>query len=71
MVGTLGVLPLETFDKILLSVETVTDLGNFVLTCRFVNERFKELDKGRVISAVLNNELGPVIVDAAVLSSST
>jgi hypothetical protein len=66
--GTLGVLPLETFDKILLSVETVADLGNFVRTCRFVNERFKELDKGRVISAVLENELGPVIVDAKCLA---
>jgi hypothetical protein len=63
----LGALPPELFDRILFELDSVRDLANFVATVRFVYRRF-EAQKTAVLSGVLQNELGPVMIDAKFLS---
>ncbi|KAK4239282.1 hypothetical protein C8A03DRAFT_14318 [Achaetomium macrosporum] len=59
----LGALPLELFDEILCSIETIRDLASFVTTSRFVYRRFEDC-KAFILFRVLRNELGPALADA-------
>ncbi|KAK4148467.1 hypothetical protein C8A00DRAFT_38964 [Chaetomidium leptoderma] len=62
----LGGLPSELFDKILFEIDAIRDLAHFIATARFVYRRFR-IQRRAVLFGVLQNELGPVLVDARFL----
>jgi hypothetical protein len=62
----LGALPPELLDNVLCELESIRDLATFVATSRFVYRRF-ELQKRAILFSVLQNELGPVLIDARLL----
>jgi hypothetical protein len=64
----LGSLAPELFDQIFFELETIRDLASFVVTARFVYHRF-ELQRRAILFRVLQNELGPALLDARFLFS--
>jgi len=56
----------ELIDLILCEVTSISDLANFILSSRTIYTRF-ELRKQIILLRVLQNELGPVFVDARFL----
>lgn len=62
----LGTLPPELFDKIILELNTIRDLANFVFTARFAYHRFTT-QRQIILFRVLQNELGPALPDARFL----
>src|SRR4051812_36525472 len=62
----LGALAPELLDNILLEIDSVRALGNFITTSRFVHRHF-EKRKEPIVFRVIQNELGPVVTDARFL----
>jgi hypothetical protein len=62
----LGGLPSELLDKILFEIDATRDLAHFIVTARFVYQRFR-VRRRAVLFRVLRNELGPVLADARFL----
>ncbi|KXX79923.1 hypothetical protein MMYC01_202279 [Madurella mycetomatis] len=64
----LAALPPELIGKLFSEVDSVRDLGNFIITCRFIYANFQGR-KASVIFRVLQNELGAVVIDALFLQN--
>jgi hypothetical protein len=62
----LGALPPELLDNVLCELESIRDLANLIATSKFVYRRF-QLQKRVILFNVLQNELGPVLIDARFL----
>ena len=62
----LGALAPELLDLILLHVDSVKSLGNFMRVSRFIHHRFMA-SREQLIYSMLQKELGPVLVDAEFL----
>ena len=63
----LGALPAELVDIISLKIDSVRALASFITTSRFIYQCF-EPHKRAILFRVLQNELGPVLMDALFLS---
>lgn len=63
---SLGSLAPELFDKIFFELDTIRDLASFIVTARFVYHRF-EPQRRTILFRVLQNELGPAMLDARFL----
>ncbi|KAK4119242.1 hypothetical protein N657DRAFT_650342 [Parathielavia appendiculata] len=62
----LGALPPELFDNIFFALDTIRDLAKFVVTARFVHNRFKAR-RQTILFHVLQKELGYTLPDARFL----
>ncbi|KAH6617480.1 hypothetical protein F5144DRAFT_520579 [Chaetomium tenue] len=62
----LSALPLELFDMVMMELDTIRDLANFVSTTRFAYQRFI-IQRRTILFRVLENELGPALPDARFL----
>jgi hypothetical protein len=62
----LETLPSELIHSILVYMDSLRDLGNFIITACFMNRHF-EGGKRRIMFRVLQNELGTVLADARFL----
>ncbi|KAK3900078.1 hypothetical protein C8A05DRAFT_36290 [Staphylotrichum tortipilum] len=62
----LGALPRELLDCVFFDFDAIADLARFIRTARFVYRRY-EARQRVVLWRVLQNELGPVLVDAQFL----
>ena len=62
----LGALAPELVEHILSQLDSISALGNFITSCRYVHGCFKRQQENLVFH-VLSNELGPVLVDARFL----
>ncbi|KAI1781308.1 hypothetical protein F4818DRAFT_436500 [Hypoxylon cercidicola] len=62
----LGALAPELVEHILSQFDSISALGNFITSCRYVHGCFKRQQE-HLVFHVLSNELGPVLVDARFL----
>lgn len=62
----LGTLAPELVEHLLSHLDSISALGNFITTCRYVHKCFKRRQR-QILFHVLSNELRPVLADARFL----